>query len=229
MKKTLCCWLATCVPLLAGLKFDKLKQELDAPPDATLIKAEFTFVNDGKDPVTVTKADAGCSCVTAKFQGDKMVYAPGETGSLEATFDMSNFSGTAEKQIGVWQKGDAEDHPSAMLSIQVRIPVLIVAEPKTLFWDIGAPAEPKTVTLTMNHSEPIHILEVSGANPNYTQVLKTIEDGRKYELVITPKDTSKIDIAVFHIETDCKIVRHRSQRVFCSVRKPVPAEAPSKP
>ncbi|MDB6078168.1 MAG: hypothetical protein JWO82_1915 [Akkermansiaceae bacterium] len=225
MKRALLCWFAACLPGMAGLKFDSTRKEIDAPPDATVIKARFSFVNDGQEPVTITRADAGCSCVVVALEGDKKTYAPGEKGTVQADFDMSNFSGIAEKQVGVWVKGDSEDKPSALLNIQVKIPVLIQAEPKTLFWDIGSKPEPKTVTLTMNYTDPIHILEVSGANPNYTQVLKTIEDGRKYELTITPKTTAQVDIAVFHIDTDCKIQKHRSQRVFTSVRKPVPAEA----
>lgn len=228
MMKSLLFWMLACAPAFAGLKFESVKKEIDAPADATTITADFTFENDGKEPVSIAKADAGCSCVTVKLEGGKTSYAPGEKGTVQATFDMSNFSGVAEKEVGVWLTGDAEDRPSAALTIRVKIPVLILAEPKTLFWDIGSAPEPKTVTLTVNHTEPIHITKVSGANPNYTQELKTIEDGRKYELVITPTNTAKADIAVFHIDTDCKITRHRSVRVFCSIRKPV-TTAPAKP
>lgn len=225
MKRAFLCWFAVCLPALAGLKFDRTREYIDAPPDATIIHAKFTFSNDGKEPVTITKADAGCSCVVVKLEGDKKTYKPGETGTVLADFDMSNFSGVAEKQVGVWVKGDTEDKPSSLLNIQVTIPVLIQAEPKTLFWDIGSKPEPKKVILTMNYTDPIHIEEISGANPNYSQEIKTIEDGKKYELTVTPKDTSKVDIAVFHIDTDCKIQKHRSQRVFASIRKPVPVEA----
>ena len=62
---------------------------------------------------------------------------------------------------------------------------------------------------------------MTGADPRFKQELKTIEEGKKYEVVITPASTEKVGMGVVHLETDCKFERHRSQRVFMVVRKPL--------
>ena len=91
-----------------------------------------------------------------------------------------------------------------------------------MIWEVGSKPEPKTVVVNMNHTMPIHVTRVSGADARFTQELRTIEDGKKYEIVVTPAGTDKVGMGVIHIETDCEIPRHRSQRVFSVVRHSLP-------
>jgi hypothetical protein len=58
-----------------------------------------------------------------------------------------------------------------------------------------------------------------------------IEEGKKYEIVVTPASTEKVGMGVIHVETDCSVQRHRSQRIFTVVRHamPKPPQAAAKP
>lgn len=219
MSKIAWAWLAAALPAFAGLKFDQPSQEVTAPADAQKVEAVFTFKNEGTEAVTIDHQDAACTCISSEIKDGKMVYQPGESGTVRGAFDVTNFAGTVDKQIMLFLKGDPPNKPSHVLTVKVKIPVLVEIEPKTLTWDLGGDASPKTASLTVNYSSPIHVKEISSSNPAFNCELKTIEDGKKYEVVITPKSTSEVGLAVFHIDTDCTIPRHRSQRVFGVVRK----------
>lgn len=223
MKISLLIWLTSCLALSAGtLTFDAKEKEVACDVDSTQASADFTFKNESSETVVISRYDATCSCIDAKIKGSKFVYEPGETGVIRANFDTSNFTGAVDKTVAVWLKGDPESKPSIVLTTRVTIPVLVEVSPKSLIWELGGEADPKTVTIEMNHSEPIHIKSVSGADGRFIQELKTIEDGKKYEVTVTPANTDKVGMGVIHIETDCAITRHRSHRIFMVVRKELP-------
>lgn len=223
MKAFLLCWLAGSLTLsAAALKFDETTKQIKLGPDARTVTTDFSFKNESKEDVVIDRYDAACTCINAQIKGGKLVYKPGESGVIRAAFDMSLFSGTVDKSVAVWLKGDPKDKPSIVLTTQIVIPVLVEVEPKTLIWEVGEKPLPKTVTLTMKHDEPIRVTTVSGADARFTQELKVIEEGKKYEVVVTPAETDKVGMGVVHVETDCKIQRHRSHRVFTVVRHPLP-------
>jgi hypothetical protein len=218
--------MALCLPLSAGtLTFDQTEKEINAGIDAKTVTVDFTFKNQSGEDVIIEKYDAACTCINAQIKGGKLAYKDGESGVIRAAFDMGLFSGTNDKSIAVWLKGDPEQKPSIVLNAKINIPVLVEVEPKSLIWEVGAKAEPKTVTITMKHSEPIRVKAVSGADARFQYELKTIEEGKKYEVVVTPASTEKVGMGVIHIETDCPIQRHRSHRIFTVVRQPLPKPA----
>lgn len=223
MKAVFALWSACCLSLSAGtLKFEATTQDLKADPDAKAITADFNFTNESAEEVVIKRYEASCSCISATIKGNKLIYKPGESGVIRAAFDMSQFSGTTEKPLALWLDNDPADKPSITLTTRVTIPVLVEVEPKTLIWEVGGKPEPKTVVVTMKHTSPILIKKITGTDSRFTQELKTIEEGKKYEIVVAPAATDKVGMGVIHIETDCEIQRHRTQRIFSVVRQPLP-------
>jgi len=232
MKAIVLRWIAGCLRLAAGtLSFEETTKVVHAGTDAKTVTVDFVFQNKSGETVTIERYDAACTCINAGIQGGRLVYPPGEGGVIRANFDMSHFSGTTDKSLAVWLKGDPEDKPSISLVARVSIPVLVEVEPKTLFWEVGGKPEPKVVTLRMKHTEPIHVTAVSGADTRFSQELRTIEKGKLYEIVVTPGSTGEVGMGVIHVDTDCSSARFRSQRVFTVVRHPLPkpADLPRKP
>ncbi|MCW1924657.1 DUF1573 domain-containing protein [Luteolibacter arcticus] len=222
MKVLLICWLAACLPLAAGtLKFEKTRKDAVVENDQKTVTVDFDFKNESDSDASIEKYDAGCPCATVGVKDSKMTYKPGETGTVRIAFDLGMVPGTMDKAVAIYIKGDAANHPSVTLTSHIVVPALVEVEPKSLMWDVGSKPEPKTVTVTMKHTEPIKILSMTGADPRFKQELKTIEEGKKYEIVITPASTEKVGMGVVHLETDCKFDRHRSQRVFMVVRQPL--------
>jgi hypothetical protein len=226
MKLPLLCWLAACLPLAAGtLKFEQTKKEVAVGNDDKTATVDFAFKNESDSDASIEKYDAGCPCATVGVKDSKMTHKPGETGTVRIVFDLGMVPGTMDKAVAIYLKGDPVNRPSVTLTSHIVVPSLVEVEPKSLMWDVGSKPEPKTVTVTMKHSEPIKIVSMSGADPRFKQELKTIEEGKKYEVVITPASTEKVGMGVVHLETDCKIDRHRSQRVFMVVRQPLAKRA----
>jgi hypothetical protein len=222
------CWLGLAGILSAGnLTFPEVTKEINPGVDATKVTADFKFTNQTDKPVTIAKYDAGCSCMSVQIADGKRVYAPGESGVLRANFDMGNFSGSVDKNISVWLDGDAETAPSEHLTVRVNIPVLVELEPKTVKWEVNGATETKTIEIKMNGDKPIHISSVSPSSESFSHELKTLEDGKRYQLVITPKSTAAPGIAIFRIQTDCEIQRHALQQGFAVISRPAPA-APAK-
>jgi Protein of unknown function (DUF1573) len=227
MKIAIAFWLALAAfSQAAGLEFENLLQELKAPADATTVTADFKFTNKGNKPVTISKSDPGCSCIKVQISGGKLKYAPGESGVVRTTFEMGNFSGTVDKAVGIWLDDAAGDKPSLHLTVRVQIPVLVALEPtKTLSWDVGGKPEPKTIRIRMAEGQSIKVTGITCSPEAFSHEIKTVEEGKLYDLTVTPLSVEGPKMSIFRIETDCKIAKHRVQQAFAVVRKPVAAQA----
>lgn len=214
-------WLALIgMGLAAGLEFPSPLQEIHAAADARKVTADFEFTNRSDKPVLISKYDSTCSCMGVKIQDGKLRYAPGESGVVRAEFTIGNFSGTMDKVVALWLDKDAADKPSVSLTVRVHIPILVELDPKTLKWDLNGKVGPKTIRITMHHEQPIRVLAVTSTSQAFQHELKTLEEGKRYELIVTPVAMNTPALGIFRIETDCKLERHRIQQVFATVRKP---------
>lgn len=230
MKFALGWWfaLAACAGA-AGLEFSQPIKDVNAAADAATVTESFEFKNLGDKPITITKADPTCSCLKVEISGGKLKYAPGESGTVRVTFEMGNFSGTVDKMVAIWLDGDPEDKPSRSVTVRVHIPVLVAIEPKTVKWDIGAQPTPQIIQIRMAEGQTIHVTSAKSSSELFVTEVKTLEEGKKYDLVVTPKEMTSPGLSVIRIETDCAVSKHRTQQAFAVVRKPTPVAAELKP
>lgn len=230
MKTASVIWLALFACTHAtGLDFPETRKEVHAPADVKVVSMDFNFTNHTDKPVTIRKYDAACSCIAVKIQDGKLRYEPGESGVVRAEFDMGNFYGAVDKTVLIWQDDDPEAKPSITLTAHVVIPTLVIIEPKTLKWEVNGKPDPQTIRINMDYTKPIKIVSVSSSSEAYSHALKTIEEGKSYELVVTPLDLKNPGLAVFRITTDCAIDKFKFQQAFAQVRKAPPADNPPKP
>jgi hypothetical protein len=229
MRLILVAFLALSGVLPAELKFESPSQVVTAPPDARQITIDFPFKNETDKAVTIQKYDAGCSCITVQVSNNKLNYAAGESGVIRAVFDLGNFSGTVDKTVGLWLDGNRSADPSVRLNARIHIPVMVEMEPKTLKWEIGEAPKPQTITIKMNGEKPINVLSVSSTHPNFSQELKTIEAGKRYELVVTPQATDQPGLAILRVETDCEVARQKIAQAFGVIRRGPSGETVARP
>jgi hypothetical protein len=213
--------LLAAAPLHAELKFENPITEVDADLNTKILTKDFKFTNTGGERFKITQADAGCSCITVEVAGGKFTYAPGDTGTLRAKFEIGSFQGTVDKQINVWLEGDREDSPSAVATLRVHIPVIIKLEPKTLKWEKGGSAEPKSIDVTMDYTQPVHITSVSTSNESFSAKLITVEAGKHYKVEVTPTGTASAGLSVVRIETDVDVDKQRVQQGFAVISAPL--------
>ena len=202
----------------APLKFAETLREVHAPADVKTVTTDFTFTNRSDKPVTISRYESACSCMKVEISDAKLRYAAGESGTIRAEFDMGNFSGEVDKTIAIWLDGDPKDKPSITLTARVHIPVIVNIEPKTVKWSLNGKAKPQTIAIKMKDTKPVRITKVSSSSENFRHELKTISDGKSYELVVTPLDLSSPTLAIFRIETDCTLSKHKTQQAFAVIR-----------
>jgi Protein of unknown function (DUF1573) len=215
----------------AGLEFTELLKDVNAAADAATITTDFHFTNKSNKPVTITKCEPSCPCLKAQISGGKLKYAPNESGVIRLTFEMGNLAGTVEKVLPIYIDDEPPNKPSIHLTIRVHIPVLVAVsvfehplDLKTVKWNLGAKPEPQTIQIRMAEGKTIHVTGVKSSSPDFKCELKALEEGKKYDLIVTPLEMDAPGISVFRIETDCEISKHRIQQAFAVVRKLSPAE-----
>jgi hypothetical protein len=213
-------WMLAALAHAGGLKFTDQLKEIHADPAAATVTADFPFTNSSSKPVSIANSDPGCSCLKVEVAGGKLKYAPGESGLVRATFDMGNSSGTIDKDIALWIDDDPTDKPSVKLTVSIHIPVLISVDPKTVKWEIGAKADPQTIHIQMAEGKPIRVLSVKSSSDIFSYEVKAIEEGKRYDVVVTPRAMDASGLSVFRIETDCQLPKHRLQQAFAVIRKP---------
>jgi hypothetical protein len=222
MKRAMVVWLGFAGMAFAGkLTFPEPVKELAPGPDESKVKVDFPFTNNTDKTVVVKETLGDCSCTSIEISGGKTAYEPGESGVIRLNFDIGAAVGKVEKGASIWVDGDPKDAPSQRLTMKVDIPILVEMEPKTLKWQVGQEMESKTIKFKMLGDKAIHIKSVTSSTEHFTQELKTIEDGRSYELLVTPKNINNKALAVFRVETDCEVPKHRTQQVFAVVSAPV--------
>lgn len=204
----------------ADLEFKETEKKVQMNPSERKIEVDFAFTNTSDKTVTIKKWDGYCSCVDVKTLEGTRVFKPSETGTIRATFDMGSFAGQVNKGIDLWLEGDPEDKPSIHLKAIINVPVLIGIEPKTLRWNVGEELDTEVITVQMNHTEPIKLLSAKIATGPFDIKVETVEEGKKYKLLVTPTSTDTPAISVIQLETDCSIERHSGQRAFCMIRRP---------
>jgi hypothetical protein len=230
MRSLLICWLASAASLYAGLTFPETTKHVQVAVDAQVLDVDFPFTNQSDKPVEISRVEPSCTCMSVQLQGGKQRYEPGESGLIRATFDMKNQVGDVERLTHLWLRGDPEGNPSVKLTVKFQIPEWVKAEPRTLRWEVGETAAAKSIKIEMSGDEPIHLQKVvtSPTSP-FKHEVKTIKDGKEYELVVTPNSTASQGIAVFRLETDCKVETQRVKQVFSTVMKAAAAGAPKAP
>lgn len=208
----------------AALEFENKLQEIHADLVAKTVTSDFKFTNTGSETVRIREADAGCSCLAVQIAGGKLLYEPGETGTMRAIFEIGSFQGAVDKPIHVWLDSDAVEKPSSSVVLRVHIPVIISMEPKTVKWAVGAEATPKIIDVKMSHQKPVAVTSVATSSDAFSTRLITVEEGKHYKIEVTPASTAAPSLSVVRFETNLDVEKHRVQQGFAVIQASLPKQ-----
>jgi hypothetical protein len=203
-----------------SLKFEKDLYEAHAGIKEDVFTREFKFTNTSDKTIKIRDADAGCTCVTVEFLGGKATYAAGESGVMRVAFKVENAQGQVDKKVLVWLEGDSEENPSSQVTFRIHIPTAIALEPKTLSWDLNSKPEPKSIRVKIDYEKPVHLKKISLSNENYTSEIIPVEEGKAYDVRITPKSTATPGLCMIGIKTDIDIDKYQRQQGFARIVSP---------
>jgi len=191
--------------------------EVKPKPEDEETQVVFKFRNKGDKAVKILGLESACSCLSAEL--DKAEYKPGEEGSGTAVFKVASFSGRHEKHITV--NTDDPKQSAWQVNFVLNIASVIEVKPKTLEWFIGDEAKSKSCLIEFTGEEPMKIIKIDSTRETVTFEWKELEEGRKYLVTATPKNTQEVTLGALKIETSSSIPKFRHALAFFSIsRKP---------
>ena len=198
MKVILSFFFALATPVFAQLKWESREQTFTPSPLDKQVVARYRFTNVGTSPVTIDDVRTSCGCTTAALK--KWEYAPGESGEIEANFQLGGHTGHQEKWIFV-TTSSAPKEPT-LLRLIANIPVPVTIEPEFVVWRVGDQLEPKRIRISVADGFPAKIVSVQADNPAVKLELHEVRPGKEIEVTITPPSSDQSQSAVLSIRTD---------------------------
>lgn len=196
------------------LSFKETVVPVKVAPAQDSITAAFPFTNTSGVPVTISKISVSCDCTTAGVRDNKLTYAPGESGTVTAVMKTGNFSGTVDKDMTVHANGSAYK-----LVIRAQIPDIIRMEPRKLEWTKGAPATPKTIHITISKELPVNLTTVDLTGDAFDYEPVTVQKGKEYKIIVTPKSTDKPAFNTIWVRTDSTVPRLQTAMGFLTIKE----------
>jgi hypothetical protein len=198
MRLSLLLSLFLAIPAFAQLKWDTTEQTLKAKPGDREIVATYRFTNTGTTAVTIDNVHTSCGCTTAALTRND--YAPGESGQIVARMDIGNRTGHQEKSIVVTTKQNPKS--PTVLRLLADIPQAVVMKPTFVMWALGESPNPKTINIKVTDGFAVKLLKVDSDNPDIKVEVSEIHPGVELEVKVTPKDTSRPEMATLLVRTD---------------------------
>jgi Protein of unknown function (DUF1573) len=186
------------IPAFAQLKWDTTEQTLKAKPGDREVVATYRFTNTGATPITIDNVHTSCGCTTAALA--KNDYAPGESGQIVARMDIGNRTGHQEKSIVVTTKQNPRS--PMVLRLLADIPEPVVMKPTFVMWALGESPTPKIIDIKVTDGFPVRLLKVDSDNPDIKVEVRQVHPGVELEVKVTPKDTSRPEMATLLVRTD---------------------------
>jgi hypothetical protein len=149
-----------------------------------LVKFDFVFTNTGNAVLEVTNVHPACGC-TATGNWDKKVE-PGKTGRIPIQFNSFGYAGQVQKTVTVSCNDPVQT--KVMLELKGTIWKPIEVKPAYVMFNLAPDAqtnEVKVVKILNNLEEPVAIEEPVCTNATFRAALKTVREGKEYELSVT--------------------------------------------
>jgi hypothetical protein len=182
----------------AQLKWEARERELKPAVTDKESVATYAFSNPTDHTITIKNVTTSCGCTTVTL--DKKVYAPGETGEINAVFTVGDKTGTLSKRIMV--ETDDPKESTVLLKMKVHIPEIIRISPRYLSWKQDSKAETKVIKLEVPGDQPVRVIKVVSSDESVVAELKTIQEGKEYHLTVRPASTKESKELKFEIFTD---------------------------
>jgi hypothetical protein len=178
----------------SALEWEKREQAVRVAPLQTEVAVEFAFTNTGSRPVEITDIRTNCDCLDAK--SERQTYAAGERGVIRARFSVGDRLGLYERSVLVLT--DESPEP-VRLAVKVDVPAPAEAAPRTVDWALNAPAEPRSIEITVAPELSIDFTDAISTGAGFVAKLEPLEPGKRYRVVVMPKGTAERASAAIRI------------------------------
>jgi hypothetical protein len=168
----------------------------------------FRFTNQGGQELRIESVKTSCGCTAAVISSE--VIAPGQEGTISATFDTTRFAGEKTKSISVYSNDPVQ--AVTTLVLQGEITVEVEVNPPQLYLGRVRRGEETTRSVDVLYAadKPIEIAKVETSSPLFTIQTQVLErDGRKGKKLIV---TLKKDAPLGRINDEIKVITTSEKR-----------------
>jgi hypothetical protein len=157
--------------------FDQSVHDFGLVMDKQELKCTFTFRNAGTQTLIVEKVNTGCGCTVANMP--KQQFAPGETGSIEITYNPKG-TGSQNRSIQV-MTNDAKQRVTTV-ALNAHVLPLIEARPSTVqFGQVVCGQERKVEVVIVSRDPNMKIDSITTNGPEVTA--KELPDREPVQLI----------------------------------------------
>jgi hypothetical protein len=165
----------------AALVWQNTEQRRSVSVEQAETTFSFFFMNAGSEFVGILKIQKSCTCLKETL--DKKIYAPGESGTLQVTFDLNDHEGVLKKSLMV-VSSDQPDKP-VRIGVEVNIPQGYRLSEQRLLWNATESAS-KTSRLVNPSGKSIPLVAAVCENGDFSVELIPVRDGFEYEVTVRP-------------------------------------------
>ncbi|MEX2580648.1 MAG: DUF420 domain-containing protein [Verrucomicrobiales bacterium] len=198
---------------MGDLVFTPGFQAVDAEAGQEEVEVEFEVANTGDRPIEITGLESDCACLSVSV--DRHRLGPGENATVTGIFETAKLRGTSEKKIVV--STDQDVRPGVLVT-RIRIAPIYTIEESMTSWKVGEEPTTKTVKFRVVRDEPIRVLGAESKREGVACELVVVEEGRAYDLELTPESTDASLLGIVRIETDCEIENYARPLAYFSIQ-----------
>ncbi len=164
---------------------------------AEKVEVAYPFKNAGQKPLTILSVRASCGCTTPALE--KMIYAPGESGEVKASFHIGDRVGDQHSVIYV--QTDEPDAAPLQLHLYLSVPQPLEITPRVVSWEQNEAPAPKTIDVHVHPESGVELTGVQTTDGGYLTEVKPQPEKGHYLVEIRPTGTAAKSRAVFHLQT----------------------------
>jgi len=146
-----------------GLKVNNADYDFGEVFQGDKVTYTYTFSNNGDSPLLIDRVKSSCGCTAALLSSKTL--APGEEGTIKATFDSTRFRGSIKKTIFIYSNL-AETSPTK-LSLSGIVKLIVEFTPLNLDFGKVKEGEEKQLRLTLKNAGD-KVLQIENIRANNT-------------------------------------------------------------
>jgi hypothetical protein len=206
------------------IAFDQTSFGFGRVESGELIKHTFWFTNIGSQRLEVREVRPSCGCTTMG-EWDKQVE-PGKFGSLPVQFNSAGYGGAAHKTVTVACNDSVNSN--VVLQLTGTIWKAIEVTPPFASFSFGPDVQTndtRVLRINNNLDEPLTLSEPRCGNQAFRPELKTVKEGKEYELRVTvvPPLTAPNVSSPITLKTSYSKMQVLNVNAFATVQPPVSA------
>ena len=168
----------------SALSWDRTEVDLEMEPDQEQIRASFNVTNEGDERIRIARVKTSCGCTGSII--DRKILEPGDATEIIGTFNKGKRQGLNRNKLEVFI--DSQPDAVATLRMNVRIPELVEAKPKIVYWSASSSQSERRVAITLDARYVDKILKIEYDRNKLNVVEEKDPEGKATRILrITPE------------------------------------------